>query len=62
MSIWARAPYALILAAAVLGGAALRLVGLDRQSFWTDELYVVWEARQPLDVLFDPRIHIHHPP
>ena len=29
---------------------------------WTDELYVVWEARQPLGALFDPQLHIHHPP
>ncbi|MDQ3705602.1 MAG: glycosyltransferase family 39 protein [Chloroflexota bacterium] len=51
-----------VLAATVVGGAALRLFGLTRQGFWTDELYVVYEARQPLPVLFDPHLHIHHPP
>jgi hypothetical protein len=50
------------LALIVLVGAVLRVVGLDRQGFWTDELYVVWEGRQPLDVLFDPQLHIQHPP
>lgn len=50
------------LALIVLLGAVLRVVGLDRQGFWTDELYVVWEGRQPLDVLFDPQLHIQHPP
>ncbi len=43
-------------------GGVLRLVGLTRQGFWTDELYVVWEARQPLDMIFDPALHIQHPP
>jgi 4-amino-4-deoxy-L-arabinose transferase-like glycosyltransferase len=46
----------------ILAGAALRLVGLGRNSFWTDELYVVWEGRQPLDVLFNPMLHVQHPP
>jgi 4-amino-4-deoxy-L-arabinose transferase-like glycosyltransferase len=50
------------LAVIVALGLVLRLVGLARQGFWTDELYVVWEARQPLDVLFNPQLHIHHPP
>ncbi len=50
------------LAGSVVLGALLRLVGLDRQGFWTDELYVVWEARQPLPVIFDPRLHVQHPP
>src|SRR5262245_10838203 len=50
------------LALIVLLGAVLRIVGLDRQGFWTDELYVVWEGRQPLDVLFNPRVHVQHPP
>ena len=40
----------------------MRLVGLTRQGFWTDELYVVWEARQPLDMVLNPQLHIHHPP
>src|SRR5215204_6524983 len=46
----------------MIGGLLLRLVGLTRQSLWTDELYAVGEARQPLAVLFDPALHIHHPP
>ena len=46
----------------MLVGAVLRIVGLGRQSFWTDELYAVWEGRQPLDVLFNPQLHIQHPP
>lgn len=50
------------LAVIVALGLVLRLVGLARQGFWTDELYVVWEARQPLGVLFNPQLHIHHPP
>ncbi|MGI8586546.1 MAG: glycosyltransferase family 39 protein [Chloroflexia bacterium] len=50
------------LALAVLVGAVLRLIGLTRQGLWTDELYVVWEARQPLDLVLDPRIHVQHPP
>jgi hypothetical protein len=52
----------LLLGMAVALGAVLRLAGLGRHSFWTDELYVIWEARQPLHLLFDPQIHIHHPP
>jgi hypothetical protein len=55
-------PHLLALGVALLVGVALRVVGLDRQSFWTDELYVVWEGRQPLDVLFNPQLHIQHPP
>jgi len=55
-------PHLLALGVALLVGAVLRVVGLDRQSFWTDELYVVWEGRQPLDVLFNPQLHIQHPP
>jgi 4-amino-4-deoxy-L-arabinose transferase-like glycosyltransferase len=51
-----------MLGASLLAGGALRLVGLDRWSLWTDELYVVWEARQPLELLCDPRVHVHHPP
>jgi mannosyltransferase len=50
------------LAGALLLGATLRGLGLDRQSLWTDELYVVWEARQPFATLFDPALHIQHPP
>jgi len=52
----------LVLGAALVVGAALRLIGLDRQGFWTDELYVVWEGRQPLNVVFNPQLHIQHPP
>jgi mannosyltransferase len=63
---WWQAAYerrqAIILSAALLLGAALRLVGLGRKSFWVDELYVIWEARQRLGVLFDPQIHVQHPP
>src|SRR5215208_7974637 len=55
-------PSSLLLPAIVLFGAALRLFGLTRQGFWTDELYVTWEARQPLDLIFNPQLHIHHPP
>jgi uncharacterized membrane protein len=55
-------PHLLALGVAVLVGVVLRVVGLDRQSFWTDELYVVWEGRQPLDVLLNPQLHIQHPP
>src|SRR5690348_6307098 len=51
-----------ILVAALILGAALRLIGLARQSLWTDELYVVWEARQPLSTIFDSHIHVQHPP
>ena len=45
-----------------VGGLLLRLVGLTRQSLWTDELYAVGAARQPLAVLFNPALHLHHPP
>ncbi len=51
-----------LLVIALLLGAVLRLAGLGRQGFWTDELYVVWEGRQPLDVLFNPILHYQHPP
>lgn len=54
--------HGLFLGLAALVGVILRLVGLDRQGFWTDELYVVWEGRQPLDVLLNPQIHVQHPP
>ena len=64
-SLWLAAQarwQAIILGAAILVGAGLRLVGLGRNSFWVDELYVIWEARQRLGVLFDPQIHVQHPP
>jgi hypothetical protein len=51
-----------LLGATLLVGAVLRLIGLDRQGLWTDELYVAWEGRQPFDLLFDPRLHLQHPP
>src|SRR5438067_8467894 len=51
-----------LLAAILVVGALLRLIGLRRQSLWTDELYVVWEGRQPLDVIFNPLLHYQHPP
>lgn len=56
------APATLVPTVLFVGGLGLRLVGLDRQSFWTDELYVLGEARQPLAVLFDPLLHLQHPP
>jgi len=52
----------LALAVAMVIGLALRLFGLTREGFWTDELYVIHEARQPLEMLFDPNLHIQHPP
>src|SRR5437867_8118734 len=64
-SLWLAAQarwQAIILGAAILVGAGLRLVGLGRNSFWVDELYVIWEARQRFDILFDPRLHLQHPP
>lgn len=57
-----RDPHLLILGTAMVVGAVLRLIGLDRQGFWTDELYVVWEGRQPLDIVLNPQLHIQHPP
>src|SRR5215216_1860596 len=51
----------LLLVGLLIMGAVLRLVGLDRQGFWTDELYIVWEARQSLATIFDPHLHIQHP-
>src|SRR6476469_1108982 len=54
--------HVLALGVTILVGIILRLLGLNRQGFSTDELYVVWEGRQPLDVLLNPQIHIQHPP
>src|SRR5881398_1450006 len=51
-----------VITSALAVGSLLRLAWLDRQGFWTDELYAIGEARQPLDVLFDPRLHLQHPP
>jgi 4-amino-4-deoxy-L-arabinose transferase-like glycosyltransferase len=56
-----RLPYPLLWASVAVG-LLLRLVGLTRQSLWTDELYVIWEGRQPLPALLDPNIHFQHPP
>ncbi|HUP27928.1 MAG TPA: hypothetical protein VM409_05790, partial [Chloroflexia bacterium] len=52
----------LVLWLSILVGLVLRLFGLTRQGLWTDELYVVYEARQPLQVVFDPHLHTQHPP
>ena len=54
--------HVLALMLAMLVATCLRVVGLTRQGFWTDELYVIWEGRQPLDILLNPQIHIQHPP
>lgn len=55
-------PVVAALLAAVLAGAALRVVALDRSSFWLDESYGVDVARQPVATLLSGHVGDAHTP
>ncbi len=55
-------PVVAALLATVLAGAALRVVALDRTSFWLDESYGVAVARQPVATLLSGHVGDAHTP